>query len=343
MPGPSLGQQNLRAVSEGVLSDHVTTRTNGRMPDFGFTFAGFPAFKLEENYTNNNQDDAEMKTIPQQFYPLLAAVVLWLLCSSCDQNMIIQPAVLGRVLYGVDTTNSLVRFGSMSSGAITNRYRINGLQSGEIILGIDFRPIDQRLYALGSTSRIYVIDTTSGVAIQVGANAFSPMLAGSSFGFDFNPVPDRIRLHSDGDQDLRLNPDTGGLAARDSMLAYSANDLGAGFNPNIVGTAYTNSVAGATVTTLFGIDSNLDVLVTLPLPNNGQLFTVGTLGVNISGWAGFDISGRDGMAFAALFNGDPSGLSGLYTINLSTGMATLVGWIGTMGTDSPLRALAIAP
>ncbi len=284
-----------------------------------------------------------MKTIPQQFLPLLAAATLWLMCSACDQNMVLQPAVLGRVLYGVDTTNSLVRFGSMSSGAITNRYRINGLQSGEVILGIDFRPVDRRLYALGSTSRIYVIDTLSGVALQVGASSFSPMIAGNSFGFDFNPVPDRIRLHSDGDQDLRLNPDTGGLAGRDSTLAYSSGDLSAGLNPNIVGSAYTNSVAGATITTLFGIDSNMNVLVTLPTPNNGQLFTVGTLGVDASGWTGFDISGRDGTAFAALFIGDPSGLSGLYSINLATGAATLVGLIGTMGTASPLSALAIAP
>ena len=32
-------------------------------------------------------------------------------------------------------------------------------------------------------------------------------------------------------------------------------------NPNVVGSAYTNNFAGATTTTLYGIDSNLDALV----------------------------------------------------------------------------------
>ncbi len=284
-----------------------------------------------------------MKTILQHVIAALAVAVTGLLFSGCDQNMIMQPLVLGRVLYGVDTTNSLIRFGSGNPGVISNRYRINGLQSGEIILGIDYRPLDQRLYALSSSSRIYVIDTLSGGAIAVGINPFSPSILGNSFGFDFNPVPDRIRVHSDGDQDLRLNPDTGGLAGRDSTLAYANGDLNSGFNPNIVGSAYSNNVAGAAATTLFAIDSAMDILVTLPLPNNGQLGTLGTLGVNTSDWVGFDIAATDRIGYAALFIGDPSGLSGLYTINLGTGAATLIGLIGVAGTNSPLRALAVAP
>ena len=48
------------------------------------------------------------------------------------------------------------------------------------------------------------------------------MLAGSDFGFDFNPTVDRIRLISDADQNLRLNPMTGGVAATDSMLKHNS-------------------------------------------------------------------------------------------------------------------------
>ena len=284
-----------------------------------------------------------MKTFLKQVSPVLAVAALALWYSACDQNPITQLVVLGRPLYGVDTSNVLVRFGSLDPDSNVTRYPITGLQLGEVILAIDFRPLDQRLYALSNASRIYVIDTQSGSAIQVGPSPFSPRASGNSFGFDFNPVLDRIRLHSDADQDLRLNPDTGGLAGRDSTLAYANGDLSSGFNPNVVGTAYTNSVAGAQVTTLYGIDSAFDALVILPNPNNGQLFTVGTLGVNTSDWVGFDISGRDNMAFAALYIGDPSGLSGLYTINLVTGAATFVGLIGTPGIHAPLRALAIAP
>jgi hypothetical protein len=161
---------------------------------------------------------------------------------------------------------------------------------------------------------------------------------GSAFGFDFNPVPDRLRLHSNTEQDLRLHPDTGVTAGRDSVLAYGVGDANSGLNPNIVGTAYTNSVAGAIFTTLFAIDSNFDVLVTLPTPNNGQMLTVGSLGVNTGDLVGFDISGRDGAAYAALTT--KPNVSSLYLIDLQAGAAT---YIGDLGRNLILRGLAIAP
>ena len=110
-------------------------------------------------------------------------------------------------------------------------------------------------------------------------------------------MPDLIRLVSDGDQDLRLNPNTGAVAGTDGTLAYAAGDPNAGANPNIVGSAYTNSFLGTKMTTLYGIDSGLGALVTqgsvggAPVsPNTGQLFTVGSLGVGTSGTVGFDIA-----------------------------------------------------
>jgi len=252
--------------------------------------------------------------------------------------MIKLPAVQGRPLYGVDVNNNLIRFGSLDPQTITNTNAISGLQNGETILAIDFRPADGQLYALGSFSTIYMIDTVYANALQKGIASFIPNMNGTSFGFDVNPVPDRLRLHSNTEQDLRLNPDNGVTAGRDSSLAYAAGDVYSGLNPNIVGTAYTNSIAGAILTTLYAIDSNLDVLVTLPAPNNGQMLTVGSLGVNTSDLVGFDISGRDGAAFAVL-TVKPN-IGSLYFIDLPTGAAT---YIGDMGRNLVLRGLAIAP
>jgi hypothetical protein len=53
---------------------------------------------------------------------------------------------------------------------------------------------------------------------------------------------------------------------------------------------------------------------------------VGALGVNTSDLVGFDISGSTGLAFASLTPPTGAG-SSLYTINLATGAATLVGTI----------------
>ena len=238
------------------------------------------------------------------------------------------------ILTSVTSLNQLVRFDSATPGTISSSVGITGLQAGETLLGFDYRPATGGLYAIGSTSRLYLINTSTGAATQVGsAGAFT--LSGTSFGVDFNPTVDRLRVTSNTGQNLRINPNDGTLAATDTALAYAAADPNAAATPRIVGSAYTNNFAGASVTTLYGIDSNLDILATQNPPNAGVLNTVGALGFNTSDFVGFDISGS-GTAYAILTA--PAGsFPQLYTINLSTGSATLV---GSVGSQSPLIGLA---
>jgi uncharacterized protein (TIGR03437 family) len=117
-------------------------------------------------------------------------------------------------------------------------------------------------------------------------------------------------------------------------LTYPTGDANAGANPNLVGVAYTNNFDRTTSTTLFGIDSNLDILVRQgsvggapDSPNNGRLTTIGALGVNTTDQVGFDITAPNDVAFASLTTMGASS-SSLYSINLNTGAATLVGAIG---------------
>ncbi len=171
-------------------------------------------------------------------------------------------------VYGVTTTNSLVRFDSASPGTINSTVGVTGLNAGATLLGIDFRPANGQLYGVSSDSRLYTINLSSGAATAIGSpGGFT--LNGTAFGFDFNPVPDRSRVTSNADQNLRLNPISGALAATDPDLAYAVGDVNAGFNPNVVGSAYTNSFNGTLTTTLYNIDSALDILVTQNPPNNG--------------------------------------------------------------------------
>lgn len=262
------------------------------------------------------------------------------LAAACEDDATGPSGPFGRAVYAVDDANTLVRFGSGRPDQVTRRGTITGLQAGETVVGIDFRAVDGRLYAVGSSSRIYTVDSVTAVATPVAAAAFTPALSGTAFGVDFNPVPDRVRVHTDTEQNLRLNQLTGAVAAVDGTLAYAAGDAGAGSNPAIAGTAYTNSVAPApTTTTLFAIDSNRDVLVTLANPNDGQMRTVGPLGVATTDRVGFDIVGSDGTAYASLTETGET-RSRLYTINTGTGAATLV---GTIQHASPLRGMAVAP
>lgn len=241
------------------------------------------------------------------------------------------PAAAQEVLVGIGSKNRLVFFTSNNPGEVSV-VKVSGLQKGEKLLGLDRRPLTGQLYALGSTSRLYTINPESGVATAIGAGPFTPGLSGTRFGFDFNPVVDRIRIISNSGQNLRVHPDTGVLAATDTSLAYAIGDAGEGSLGGVVAAGYTNSVTPAPVsTTLYNIDTLRDVLVTQNPPNNGTLNTVGALGVNATEVAGFDISGSTGTAYASFqlkLKLGKSQRASLYTINLATGAATFVGRIG---------------
>jgi hypothetical protein len=212
---------------------------------------------------------------------------------------------------------------------------VSGLMPGEHLHSIDFRPATGQLYGLGSTSRLYTIDTTSGIATAVGAGFATP-LVGTAFGFDFNPTVDRIRIVSDADQNLRAHPDTGAIVASDLPLVYATGDSGFGVDPAAMASAYTNNLPGATSTLLYNLDAMRDVLVTQVPPNNGVLNTVGPLGRDITGIGGFDIA-TDGRAFAAIQ--DATG-SWLVRIDLATGTATNVIDLGAVA-NAPIRGLAV--
>ncbi len=228
--------------------------------------------------------------------------------------------------------NRLLFFDHTTPGTIIRTAVVTGLQTGETLFGIDFRPATGQLYALGSTSRLYQLDVNSGAATAVGsAGDFS--IVGTNFGFDFNPTADRIRITSDSDQNIRVNPDDG-TATPDLTLRFAAGDPNDGVNANVVGSAYTNNFAGAGATVLYDIDTTSDVLVIQDPPNDGTLKTIGALGVDTGGNIGFDISGVTGRAYASLHVGGPAvGIPGLYTIDLVTGAATLIGEIA----DASLR------
>jgi len=247
-------------------------------------------------------------------------------------------------VYALTATNNLVSFAAATPGTIASTVAITGLAQGETIVGIDFRPRNTQLYGVSSANRIYTINITTGAVTVVGAAAFTPALSGTAFGVDFNPVPDRIRVTSDADQNLRLNQNDGTVAGTDMPLTYLTGDANAGANPNLVGVGYTNNFNGTTSTTLFGIDSNLDILVRQgsvggapDSPNNGRLNTIGALGVNTTDQVGFDIAAPNDVAYASL---TPQGAtsSSFYTINLNTGAATL---IGNIGASAIIRDIAV--
>jgi len=293
--------------------------------------------------------EAKMKRIQT----ILFAVILMLAAFS---TVMAQQSVgrTGReTIFAVTTSNRLFSFNSITPGTISTPVAITGLQAGENILGMDFRPATRTLFAIGSTSRVYIINTTTGAATMVGAGPFTPALTGTRVAVDFNPSPDRIRIVTNNGENLRVNPDNAVVVSTptsDPTIAFDAMDANAGKTPNVFGAAYTNNFAGvgATATTLYTVDATLDVLLTqgslnsAPVsPNSGRLFTVGPLGINVTEIGDVDVSDVSGITYGA-FNLMGETVSRFYTINTATGRATLAGQIGPMGTET-VRAISVAP
>ncbi|WP_293219185.1 MULTISPECIES: DUF4394 domain-containing protein [unclassified Microcoleus] len=237
--------------------------------------------------------------------------------------------------YALTPDNRIVGFSLANPGSVISDLPVTGLQAGESLLGIDYRPANGVLYGVGSSNRLYTVNPKTGEANSVGSGQFAVPLTQGAVGFDFNPTVDRIRFVNQAGQNGRLNPDTGAIVDSDTLtggiqldrnLVYATGDRNFGTTPGAAAAAYVNNFAGATSTTLFVIDSNSDVLVRQDPPNNGVLNTIGSLGVDATSILGFDIrsiGGRD-VAVAAL---EVGGVSGLYNINLSTGQASFTGRI----------------
>ena len=214
---------------------------------------------------------------------------------------------------GLTSKNTLVNIAPSGYAQVISVKGIDGN-----LQGIDFRPANGLLYGVTDTDNVYTINYTTGQATFV-SKLSSSFNGGFQSGFDFNPVPNLLRIVGSNDQNFRTNVDTGAVTV-DQPLAYASDDINAGVDPNISSAAYTNSVAGATTTQLFGIDYDLDALVLQNPPNNGVLRTIGKLGVNFAPTSGFDIfTDAQGNNSAYALSG-----SVLYSINLSTGAATAI-------------------
>ena len=248
-------------------------------------------------------------------------------------------------LVGVSGPSTLIGFDSAAPSMVTSTLAVTGL-SNEQIGGIDFRPSTGQLYALGSAGGLYTINTATGAATAVGSGV-PVSQRDRDFGIAFNPVPDAIRIVTATDLNLRVNP-TAGTTTTDTPLAYAAGDVNAGTNPTVAGVAYTNQLPGPQTTTiLYGIDVSTGSLVLQSPPNSGTLSTIGSLGsafarLGQGTTVGFDIEGGTNLAFASFFNAGSA--NGLYSINLTTGAATLLGGLVPGGvSDIAVGSLVAVP
>ncbi len=241
----------------------------------------------------------------------------------------------------------LVTF-NLTEGAVRTATAVTGLQSGEVLLGLDVRPggtTANQAIALGSSGRLYVIDPATAAATVKATLVADPndttaaftALTGAQFGVDFNPVADRLRVVSNTGQNLRINADTGATITDGDLNVATTPRLG------VTAVAYTNDFSTACRTALYYLDTTTDELFTTTDPNGGALTSIGVLGVDAAAVSAFDIVTASAGTNRALASLTVAGVNSLYEVNLTTGAATpLVAFTGLMASET-VMGLALTP
>jgi len=152
---------------------------------------------------------------------------------------------------------------------LTTRRDITGLIVGETVLALDFQFANDTntLYLLargaGNIGRLYTVDTGTGAATPVGTTGdiltslgttIPPtlptpyVLEGTSFGMDFDPSSGSLRIVSNTNENLSVDPNT--------ALVTVAPDLEQTPLPILNALAFTNNFAGSTNSELLLLDTN---------------------------------------------------------------------------------------
>jgi hypothetical protein len=282
----------------------------------------------------------------------------------------------GSIVTAIINGTQLAQFASTAAGVATvaNVGTITGLATGDSIVDIDFRPSTATqptpaagtpaaptgmLYGFSTLGILYSISPSALTATPitlVADTAVPPLrgakgvdftgVLGTNFGIDFNPVPDRLRVVSNQNQDLRINVVTG--------LALVDNDinLSGPIAPNVFASAYTNPFVPALIppnvvvpptTILFDLDLSTSTLQRQDPANGGVLTQVGRLDpiFTFTQTGEFDITGGENGLVLGVLQRTGATQSSLYRIDLTTGQATLIGDIGPSATPTLIKGLAL--
>lgn len=245
---------------------------------------------------------------------LTACIVAIAGCDDARRELPPPPTITGNLLLLTDN-NELASIDVDKSDKLVSKESIKGLKTGDSLVGLDYRPADGKLYAIGYLGNIYTIDTTTTTAefkkaLKANlADATAPFTAitgdKSQIAVNFDPLTDRLRLVGSNGQNLRIDVETGDTTTDGTISA----------DATVTAIAHTNSFVGTGSTRLFDIDVKQDRLFLQSSPNDGTLGASAALGVIATGSSGLVINGVTNEAFAVL---TVNGVQQLYNINLNS-------------------------
>lgn len=237
-------------------------------------------------------------------------------------------------LVAINSQTELTVIDTNHVGAATN-ISITGLAAGEGLVGIDTHPSNGLIYGVSTANKIYTLNQVTGAAsfvVNLGTAVINPNF---DYGIDFNPLADFNSKSNSSIASLRLISSAGsnfGVNVATGTVGDQASNIGNGYS----GASYTNSqlipAAAPGTPTLYYINSSTDMLAmsTTSAFNAPTIVDVGRPGAGLADGLdvlkanGFEILGN-GQAFAALTVDGARLTTGIYSITLGTGAATLLG------------------
>ena len=221
------------------------------------------------------------------------------------------------------TPNQLVTFNAATPNT-TTALAITGITVGDIVKGIDFRPVDGVLWAFatvgnGGQGVLYTINSTTGAATgRLPVTGYTTD-GSTSYAVDFNPAADALRVIGFSGQNLAVNVTTG--AATVGVAFGLGRATAAAYSNNYAPVAGVTAPAPAT--RLYALDQFADNLNTVTTPGDGTTITpVGPLTILVQEVQSMDVKGGDNGLVLGALRTTSSGPHSLYQINLTTGAAT---------------------
>jgi hypothetical protein len=246
-------------------------------------------------------------------------------------------SVKAPALVALTNDGHLLTFAPTTPDRIAKTVAITGLAKGDVLHTLVSTP-QGKLYGIAGSpgsfevefDRIYRIDPVTGAATQpVQLPPFRFFSVDGVLAASFDPVHAWLRLIDDTGHNDLVDPSTGTVKQQGVMPLFASG------NPCFFqAIAYTNEVVGATSAILYGI-ATMPALVTLgdPSPNAGLAHTVAPS----QAFATFTITASN-TAYAIGRDSSKEDTA-LWTVNLTTAVATRVGHFGTGATIFSLAAL----
>jgi hypothetical protein len=237
-------------------------------------------------------------------------------------------------LFGVTANNRLVSFDTSAPSTFLSDVAIFGLKMSDgvtsdpnaVLVNLTWNADNDTHYGIDTNANFYSL-SKSGVATLIDST-FSPTSFAAGLAYD--PFSQKILFASDAAENVLFA--TNGTRTANPAFAFVSGDANFGTAPKVFGAGIDPDFGDG-----FFVDADLDILATTVNPNFSELSTVGALGVNVASFGGLYVD-LDGILWGSLSTDGET--SSLFTLNTSTGAASLV---GGFGAGVGIHSLAAVP